>query len=105
MSRHDTRFSRYGLRRWASSLHSHLNLCAELDDLIGRQREVLRGARRVAHHRGEEFLAPEGHAGTLRRDQGLAAEEVAGGHRIEKTDSLREPFEVLGKIGIFHEAE
>src|SRR3954447_26911954 len=47
---------------------SHLDLCAELDDLVRRQREVLRGARGVAHHRGEEFLAPESHAGPLRRD-------------------------------------
>src|ERR1700686_1818975 len=61
---------------------SNLHLRAELDHLVRRQTEVLRGTARIAHHPSEQALAPDGHAGSAGGDEGLPAEEVTGAHRV-----------------------
>src|ERR1700686_1378204 len=67
---------------------SNLHLRSELDHLIRRQTEVLRGAARIAHHPSEETLAPDGHPRLARGDQRLPSEEVAGGHGVKRNGAF-----------------
>ena len=48
------------VRRHQRSAHkdSDFDLAAELDHAVGRQAEELHRGRRVAHHPGEQLLAP-----------------------------------------------
>src|ERR1700678_2424884 len=56
---------------------SEIDLHPQLDDAIRRDPEVLRRRSRVARDEREESLSPAEHAARARRQQGLAAEEVA----------------------------
>src|ERR1700694_2989113 len=83
---------------------SNLHLRAELDHLVRRQTEGLRGTARIAHHPSEQALAPDGHAGSAGGDEGLPAEEVTGAHRVE-SDRPFDCGQQRRNVWIFAEAE
>src|SRR5438105_2898625 len=83
---------------------SNLHLRSELDHLIRRQTEVLRGAARIAHHPCEETFAPDGHARRACGDQSLPAKEVARAHGIKGNGTL-DAREQRRNVRVFHEAK
>src|SRR4051812_45751329 len=83
---------------------SNLDLAAELDDAVWRELEEFHRAFSVAQHPGEQFLAPDPHAGPRRGDQGLAGEEEAGVHHLELWAARIDARQGGRDVGFLHEA-
>src|SRR4051812_18744537 len=72
------------VREAAERSGSDLDLAAHLDHSVGRQAEEFHRAFGVAHHPGEQFLAPDRHAADFRGERGLTREEEARLHHLER---------------------
>src|SRR6266542_2656053 len=85
---------------------SEFDLRPQLDDPVRRQPEEARRALGIAHHRGEDLLAPHGHAaGTRGDDQRLPAEEVRRIHRRDLQAVLvADAFQQGRDVRLLHEA-
>src|SRR4051812_16697343 len=79
------------------------DLATKLDHPVGRQLEELHRALGILHHPGEQFLAPQHHRRAPRRDQGLAAQEETGVHRLEGGAAFADPGEFGGHVNLLHE--
>src|SRR3954468_22990429 len=80
-------------------------LAAQLDDAVGRQAEEFHRAFGVAHHPGEQLLAPDRHAVDVGGKRGLGGEEEARLHHLEREAAAVDHRQRLGHVHVLEEAE
>src|SRR5689334_25257933 len=77
---------------------SDFDLRAQLHDLVGRDAEEFRRRAGVLGEEGEQHAPPAWHVGAAGRDEGLAAEEIAGAAAVRRESLRRRAFHDLGNV-------
>src|SRR5207249_5087224 len=84
---------------------SNLDFGPQLDDLRGRDVEVVPGRARIARHRGEQPLPPHCHAFSGGGDHGRAAEQEPGLQRLQYETVLLAVAKRVRYVRAVHEPE